>query len=936
MSNTSEAFEKAYINLNPEQKKAVDTVEGPVMVLAGPGTGKTHILTLRIANILKKTQAKPDAILALTFTDSAARTMRHRLANIIGDTSAKKVTITTFHGFAELVRSEYPEIFSLDATKRLMGDVEQVLLMREALDSSDINLLRPAKAPYTYLRDLRSLYEALTRENMSFDAYRTWSKKEMKLLEVDETLKYKRGEKVGEFTKIGLSKLARFDKVEEAIRVFERYQTLKSEHNVMDFADLLSGVICHIRENEDLKSDLQERYQYILADEHQDANALQHTLLELLAYDDHPNLFIVGDEKQGIYRFQGAEIGAFETFKKLFPRTMVITLVSSFRSYQRILDVAHTIVKETDKHQKLSAVRGAGGQILRVVADDPLDEYARVTKLVADSIAQGIAPHEIAIIARTNNTADLFARALVAHGVPVLRAGDLSLTGRPTMRALIALMEYVADPTRLGSLRIALLAPWWKLPTMPLLTLLRTSNDYELTEKLTEAYPKIATVLKNCIAQGLSETPSVCFSYVFFESGARDYLLSHANHIDDIQLVRQLMMHLEEAALNSSASTFAEAFMVLNRAREHNLSPVKVSVTEREGFVTVITAHKAKGMEFRYVFIPDCTESTWEKGGRTTMIPSPFVCKQSLDDSKKLFYVALTRAKDRVYLSYIRENADGRERTPTNFIPADAPEVEVEGETLPILHTSIEASKVVKELTMRYLDSGRLSPSAVNEYLDSPPIFFARRVLRIKEPPQSPLVYGSAMHAALAASLSGASETDAFAVLERTFTQSLLARDAIFEKLRNDARCALKAVLPQLNTFGEPMYIEKAFSLTRKIDGKPVTLGGKIDVAFKIDKGIVVADFKTGSTVSAKNQDHKRQLSLYAQMLSEQGELVTGAMLLKVSEKGIKKVVIPIGKKECEVALKEVDAVVRELRLGIWRKGAPSEYDAILDLCNKK
>ena len=938
MMATTDSFEKAYKGLNAEQKLAVDTVEGPVLVVAGPGTGKTHILTLRIANILRVTQATPGSILALTFTDSGARTMRRRLALITGEEAARKVTCATFHGFAELVRAEYPEHFVASGVRRLMGDVEQTLLLREAIETATIELLRPPKAPYTYLRDLRSLYDTLTREGTSFDTYRAWGREERQRLESDDALRYKRGAQEGEFTKVGLEKIARLDKVEEAVRVFERYQELKEERGVQDFIDLLVDTIECISDDETLRADLQERYQYVLADEHQDANALQHRLLELLAYDDHPNLFVVGDEKQAIYRFQGADVSAFRSFTELFPRAAVINLASSFRSYQHILDSAHTIIEESGEHVRLAASRGAGAgeHVSRIVADDPLDERSRVVGLIAKLIKDGALPHEIAVIARTNDTANLYAQALSARGIPTLRAGDISLTARPLMRALISLMEYVADPTRLGALREALLAPWWGVPAAELLTLLRTSSDRELIARLASAYPAVAQTLARAVDEGLASTPIECFSYLFTNSGARDHFLSHAEHLDDIALVRKLVMHLEEAALLTEATTFAEAMDALSRAREEGLSPVKVSVTEREGCTTVITAHKAKGMEFRFVIIPDCTENAWEKGGKAPMIPSPFDSRQSLDDARRLFYVALTRARDHAYLSYSRESAEGRERTPTNLMPPGLEETDTKGEPLPLLHTTVAAPVVLKELIERYLADEGLSPSAVNEYLESPATFFARRVLRIKEPPAPALVYGSAVHAGLAALLQGLDASQARTELERVFARSLLARGAMFEKLLGDALAALEASAAALPELGTPHHIEKKFSLSRDVDGVPVTLEGKMDAVFEGPGGFIVADFKTGSTISAKNEKYARQLALYAELLRANSEPVSSAELLGISEDGIKRVAVSVGEAERTAALADVDTVVRELRSGEWRRGEPSPYDALLELFTER
>lgn len=934
MENDS-VFQGMYKKLTPTQRQAVDTVEGPVVVLAGPGTGKTHILTLRIANILRVTQASPDSILALTFTDSAVRTMQKRLTALVGEKTARQVTIATFHGFAELVRAEYPEVFTDDADKRLMGDVEKTLLLREAIDTAEIDQLRPAKMPYTYLRDILSFYDELMREGGTLSSYRAWGEKTVRALTADESLQYKKGAKVGELTKAGQEKVSRLARVEEVARILEQYQQLKDTRGLMDFSDVLIGVINHIKDDEGLQSDLQERYQYILADEHQDANATQHNLLNLFAYDDHPNIFIVGDEKQAIYRFQGAEVGAFKSFTDIFPLSVVIRLSASFRSYQHILDTAHEIANETENHPRLTAVRGDNGESVSIVtAEDPLDERAHAVTIIEGLINDGVLPHEIAIIARKNITADLFADALSAQGLPVLRAGDLSLTARPIMRALMSLMGYVANPMQFADLRVALLAPWWSLPTADLLMLLHKTSDSELLNALASKYPDTARVLASCVDRALVQTPIACFSYVFAESGARDYLLSHENHLDDIALVRTLMMYLESVVLLTETTSFAEAFSSLSKAREHRLSPVKVSVTEREGFVTVITAHKAKGMEFRYVFIPDCTENTWEKGGVASKIPSPFETnsKQTYDDVRRLFYVALTRAKDHTYISYAKTSAEGRERLLTSIVPMGLSETKVVSEVLPLLHSTINAPRKIQTLIEFHLENKGLSPSAVNEYMESPATFFARRVLRIHEPPTPALIYGSAMHAALAAALSSVEVDEVHMTLERVFLRSLLPRDSAFEKLRSEAHNALKAVLPELATLGTPVHIEKTFSMARDIDGVAVELSGKIDATFKQGNKLFVADFKTGSSVSAKNETYVRQLALYAAMLGANGEIIDGGLLLGVSEKGIKQVPVSVGITEQETALVDMDTVVRELRSGVWRRGATSDYDALLKL----
>ncbi len=927
------AFEEKYKSLTPAQKQAVDTVEGPVLVVAGPGTGKTHVLTLRIANILLKTQAKPEQILALTFTDSATRTLRTRLAEIIGGPTAREVGIYTFHGFCGAILEKYPEYFPGHENARQLGDVEQTLLFCRAIDETESKTLRPVKSPYFYLKDLIRLYETLTREGMSLFEYRQWAQDEKKALLSDEEFQYKKGDKKGELTKAGEERMLRFEKVEEAANIIEAYKILKDELEVYDFSDILRMVLETIASNTTLRAELQETYQYVLADEHQDANALQHRLLELLAYDNHPNLFVVGDEKQAIYRFQGADSSQFATLTDLFPRMLVITLSESFRSYQHVLDTAHALIKSTGTHKELAASRGGKGEsVFRVEATDPLGEQSRIAHAVGQLVKEGIAPHEIAVITRKNGVADTMAHALAASGLPVLRAGDISLFSRPLVHALLSFVTYCADPLRVDALRRALLAPWWNIDPESLARILRQSYDSELLASLESSKTDLSEKIAQCLEKSRALTPLESFSYIFSESGARDYFLSHAEHFDDITLIRRFMMHLEEASRLNPNALLTEVMEIVLQAEEHDMSVVKTTTLAREGFITVITAHKAKGMEFEHVFIPDCTESGWEKGGRPGTIPTPFENKQSFEDAQRLFYVALTRAKDRAYLCYANENANGRVTPASRLVDLDLPLFDTESELLPVMHTTVDAPARVTELVRAYLTEQGLSPSALCEYLESPAMFFCKRVLRMNEPQTPALILGIGVHAGLARLLSGGTNEEAHGALRCVFRDSLLLRNNNFESLEKEAHANLDAFINENPLVGEPILIEKKLETIHTIAGTPVRIGGKVDAVFKTENGTLLVDFKTGSNVSAKDEKYVLQLALYAHLLKENEYENITAELVSLSKGEIEEHPVILTSEIETKTLQELDAACTELLSGKWREGNPSDYDAVLEL----
>ena len=936
---TSEVFENAYQGLTEAQKRAVDTVEGPVLVIAGPGTGKTHILTLRIANILLKTQANPGNILVLTFTDSAARTVRRRLSSLVGESVAREVFIFTFHSFAEYILQAHQDAFPTLIGKRLMGDVENTLLWRSVLEDADIVHLRTPKSPHHYLRDISMLQKDLVRERVSLDAYRTWAKEEGERIEADDSLRYQRDGKTwskGDLKPDGKKKLERLNKAYEAATLIELYEARKDERDVYDFGDVLRFVVDALQSDEGLRAELQETFQYVLADEHQDANSLQHALLDALAFDEHPNLFVVGDEKQAIFRFQGADATHFKEFVERYPRTEVVALTDSFRSYQHILDQAHALAEEhlpvDGGHPQLVATRKGEAAISLLEASDPLAERDQVAGLIEAAISEGVAPHEIAVITSRNATANLMSEHLSARGIPVLRAGDVTLSSRPLVRTILAMLRYASSPLDTPALREVLLAPWWDAPLAERATFLLRTRDRELGSALHATYPEVASHFKAFESDAVRLPPLEAFSKILYESGARGYLLSHTEHVaEDIALVRKLMMHIEDMVLRDHDATLASIVESLTKADEHGLAGVKTSVLQREGQVTVITAHKAKGMEFERVFIVGLTQNEWEKGGKAALIPSPISMARTLDDVLRQFYVSLTRAKNAIVLSYARETGDGKERAPSMLIPAGLPLIAPVSDPLPLLHNTQQASELVCTLTRSYLTDEGLSPSALKEYLESPACFFAKRVLRLREPETNAIAIGNAVHEGIAVFLSGKGEDAAYGALEQSLGKSLLPRNSAFDQLRADARNRLAAYVAHA-TLGTPIAIEKVYTHTYTIDDCPVLLKGKVDAVFDTGPGVCIVDFKTSSTIRAHDEEYRHQLAFYDLLLQANDLAPTDARIVQVSPDDVVEHAVPLSQETRTEFKTLLDEVIKELLHGNWRKGEPSAYDDVLKL----
>jgi len=292
------SFKQVYRQLNTEQKRAVDVIDGPVMVMAGPGTGKTQVLSARIAHILQKTDTDPSSILALTFTQSATKNMRQRLLAMIGRT-AYYVQINTFHGFCEEVISSYPDVFTIDSQAQPVSDLDKYLILKDIILSLPLDKLKPINRPLFYLKEISHKLSELKREGVS----------QHNLTELLNQWQRELAANPDSLSPVKLEKqLAQYAKNRELVQIYERYQQALAKQNRYDFDDMISLVVEAFSHNQLLLRDYQEKLLYFLVDEFQDTNSAQNKVVDQLAsyWGEKANLFVVGDPHQSIFRFQGA------------------------------------------------------------------------------------------------------------------------------------------------------------------------------------------------------------------------------------------------------------------------------------------------------------------------------------------------------------------------------------------------------------------------------------------------------------------------------------------------------------------------------------------------------------------------------------------------------------------------------------------------------
>ena len=456
-------FREEYRKLNEEQRLAVDNTEGPVMVIAGPGTGKTQILAARIGKILLETDVLPGNILCLTYTDAGAIAMRRRLLSFIGP-DAYKVNIHTFHSFCNEVIQENLPLFEKTSLDPL-SDLERIQYFKTLIDEFPKNhlLKRYRGDVYFEMNNLQALFSTMKREgwtpefiNGKIDLYIADLPLRQEYIAKRASGPYKKGDlrtdKIEEETD-------KMNKLRAAVDEFTPFQQLMRHKNRYDFDDMINWVIRAFEENKSLLSGYQERFQYILVDEYQDTSGSQNRLVALLiSFWDQPNVFVVGDDDQSIYRFQGANVENMLEFARNYEKDLLTVLLThNYRSTQPILDVSMSLIGKNGERlvQKIPGLSKkllSSHPVISQLQDPPVlreyqnsrQEMTDITLEVERLVGSGIAPGRIAIIYKENKYGEELARFLQLKNIPAYSKRSLNLLKIPFAQKIFLILRYLA------------------------------------------------------------------------------------------------------------------------------------------------------------------------------------------------------------------------------------------------------------------------------------------------------------------------------------------------------------------------------------------------------------------------------------------------------------------------------------------------------------
>ncbi len=920
-STNNELFNKAYNTLNKSQKEAVDSIEGPVMVVAGPGTGKTQVLTLRIGKILLETDTAPGSILALTFTDAGAKAMRERLHKYIG-AEAFQVAIYTFHGFAERLIRDYPDSYTRVIGGRPASDLDRITIIETILEDTSFKLLRPIGNPGYYVKPVLSILGSLKKEYVTPDVFaELLVEQEKELLNIEQfhTKGAHKGKQRGEYTKMEKALL----KNRELLTLYRLYENLLSEQKLYDFEDMIVETVKALESNEDMVRDLQENYQYILADEHQDVNGSQNKILELLSnFHDQPNIFVVGDEKQAIYRFQGASLENFLYFGDLFKDVKKINLTDNYRSGQTILDAAHSLIEVedgplVDLRVPLIAKAVTSSKVERRDFSHQAVEDAWLVSEVKAMLDKGTSPEEIAVIVRTNREVEQFATLLRKDDIPVEASADGDILDHPITHSIQSFIDVITHSHNETALFTLIHGAYWGVGTNDLVKIASSRSykdslwsilsDREKLESLQveniDCALNITAVLEEARKNSVLDSPQRVLENVLKQSGFLDHVLAN-NPIEGPRVIRRVYDEIEKMVLFDKKSTLQEVSDVFTSYREHRISLKAPYITNNNKAVQVMTAHKSKGLEFEVVFVPHASDNVWGGSSKRNLFSIPLkshvkdLAEDVMDDERRLLYVAVTRAKIRMFLSYSEKNTEGKDLVASRLFDSfDEMTIKVcetddfESNFSPIgsLGGETDESLVNPDLLSTFLETKGLSATALNNYLQSPYNYLYRNVLKIPEVQALPMQFGTAMHGVMEwvsavvasttkiPSASGIKNQLEVELSHLPLTQTEFTR--LHEKGFDSLLAYTKHVESQLSVDSKVEFAIHVTMPTGIPEFPEVKLNGKLD-RLDFDKEgrlIRVVDYKTGkpktrNVIEGKtkdsNGDYKRQLTFYALLLS--------------------------------------------------------------------
>jgi DNA helicase-2/ATP-dependent DNA helicase PcrA len=951
--------------LTPDQAAAVTHGEGALLIVAGAGTGKTTVITRRIASLVAAKRARPSEILALTFTDKAAEEMEARV-DLLVPYGFADMWISTFHAFGDRVLRDEGLALGLTTDFRVLTRPEQVVFLRENLFALPLQRLRPLGDPTKHLQALVTLFSRAKDEAVTPEEYLAFA------AELADRAKAA-PEDAAPREEAALQ--------QELAACYREYQRLLGERGLVDFGDQVLLCLRLFREHPLILEKFRERFRYILVDEFQDTNHTQWELVKLLAGREG-NITVVGDDDQSIYKFRGAAISNILGFTAAYPEARRIVLRENFRSSQVILDAAYRLIRHNDPDRlevrekidkRLVATAPEGSMPRHLHHDTVSSEADAVARLIAGRVEAGAwAYRDVAILVRANRDADPFLRAMNLQAIPWRFSGNQGLYARPEVRLLLAFLRVVADPEDTvslyylagselyemddwqlarctGAARRAHRSLRWILENLDGVAEL---EDVDITTRATAE--RLLKDLREYVSLSRDRSTGEVLYQFLMRSGLLKRLTAAGSpaadaRVGNIARFFEIVHRFADVAspVPRTPDSFGEAGVPqfirhLDLLVEGGDDPAAVEADDDADAVNVLTVHKAKGLEFPVVFLVSLVADRFPSRGRREPLPLPDALLHDvlasgdfhLQEERRLFYVGMTRAKRELFLTSARDYGGARAKKVSRFAleALDLPPSEPKPYKASALERIQRHAPSVEEEpdTFRVIPEDQilsLSHYQVDDYLTCPLKYKYIHVLRVPIREHHSVVYGKALHEAISFYLrrklaqargdatpgSGVTEAEVLEVFGGAWhSVGFLSRE--HEDLRlEEGRAVLRRFMEREERTGLiPTVVERPFTFllgTTKVVGR-------FDRVDERDGRVAIVDYKSSAVRDQKEADRKAkeslQLAIYALAYDQMHGRIPDVVELHFLESGL------VGSaRKTEGELEETRTTIGEVARGI-------------------
>lgn len=891
-------------HLNREQRAAVEHDKGPMLVVAGAGTGKTQVITYRVAYLIEKLKVKPSEILAVTFTDKAAREMEARISEVMGK-YVLDVNITTFNSLGNDLLKRFAYDIGLTPNLKLLNPAQQVVFLKDHLDELALDYYAPVTNPEGLLAELAQYFSKLKSEQITPPQYTKFVQKLTKQANSDD------------------ERLEAASQHELAL-AYRQYHQLARQKGVVDYDDQVYLPVELLEKRPNLRAKLQAEIRYVLVDEFQDTNKSQSALIDLVVGQSRGggNIMVVGDDDQSIYRFRGAALSNILEFKQRYRRAKQLPLLENYRSTQAILDSAHQLIQHNNP-DRLEAkygldkrlrgqIKGKSPQLKACLSIEEEAEW--VAADIASRLKKGQTASEIAILLRKNQQARILEKYLEKAGVDFIIIGQTSdLYQQPVVKLLLNFLRTVVEPSDNESLYHLLVSPVYQLDPAALRKAVasarrsRTTLEAALDDipDLPSQQAKVASTLLDQLSQWRQLLPTISVGqlcYKFLEdSGYLHRLIREAKNepsLDqDINQLNQFFTTLkdfEAVASDDSAVGYVNSLPALLGSGERLALEDLPDIYGQK--VRLLTVHKAKGLEFEVVYLFDMTQGNFPARARPSSLevpaelspePASLGANPQLQEERRLMYVAMTRAKRELIMSYSIDHGGKTPRKPSLFIGEALGEYPLLAQ-LPELKSRTSQIELFKARGRSQASSGSplppsfwdgetliLSEQQIETYLRCPAEFKLRYLIGPPQPLTFALEYGNLMHSLIQfynrARLSKRSVklTELMEFLKSNWPVEGFLTPGHEQRSLAQAKTTLRRFYQREQKAKHyPRYIERSFSC--ELDEFKAVIKGRFDAVYEDDGDVEIRDYKTGAPrVSNQAKANERtksnlQLAIYA------------------------------------------------------------------------